>query len=290
MVRERHTKMVGETKTTGDRAMLLPGRYFGSTASSRTINGFALTESVYRPHDAVPTHEHERAFFYLVLDGSSCDTTHRGTHSCTPGTLVYHPPEESHSNRWHGGGGRCFHIEIPPERLELRGSASALHHSSHFDRGLQARLAQQLYREFRCRDAASALALEGLALELIASVHRGAYATGRSRKHPQWLANAHDAARDRCAEELTVAKLARESGVHPAHFARAFRAAYRCSVGEFVRCARVERACEQLRRGGVSIARVANDLGFYDQSHFTRSFKRVVGLTPSQFIQRLAAR
>ena len=278
--------VTGERSTTDGRAPLVPGRFLGVTASSRTINGFTLAESVYRPRHAVPAHEHERAFFYLMLDGSSRDTTRGQVLSCVPGVLVYHPPGETHSNTWHEEGGRCFHIEIPPDRLELADCASpALRHSGCFVRGPLVWLAQRLHREFRRQDAASALAMEGLALELIAGAHREEPPTERFRKPPRWLAAARDAALDRCTEDLTVATLAREAGVHPAHLARAFRAAYHCSVGEFVRRARIERACELLIREDVSLARVASDLGFYDQSHFTRTFKRVVGLAPSQFVR-----
>jgi AraC family transcriptional regulator len=281
----------GERRTADDRPALRPGSFFGVTASSRSSNGFALAESVYRAHHIVPTHQHERAFFYLMLDGSSCDTTRRRELSCVPGMLVYHPPEEAHSNTWHDTGGRCFHIEIPPDRLEpLDRTSPALRRAGYFVSGPLVWLAQRLHREFRCPDAASALAVEGLALELIAGAHREAYATGRSGKPPRWLATARDAALERCTEDLTVTTLAREAGVHPAHLARAFRAAYHCSVGEFVRRARIARACERLSRGGVSLGRVANDLGFYDQSHFSRTFKRVVGEAPSQFVQRLGVR
>jgi AraC family transcriptional regulator len=283
--------VAGDRRTREGRTALRPGSFFGSTVSSRSSNGFALAESVYRAHHIVPSHQHERAFFYLVLDGSSRDTTRRWALACAPGMLVYHPPEETHSNTWHATGGRCFHIEIPPGRLEaLDGSSPALRRSGFFDRGPLVWLAQRLHREFRCPDAASELAVEGLALELIAGTHRDACAIARSGKPPRWLAAARDAALERCAEDLTVTQLAREAGVHPAHFARAFRAAYHCSVGEFVRRARIARACERLTHGGVSLGRVANELGFYDQSHFTRTFKRVIGVAPSQFVQRLGVR
>ena len=283
--------VAGERNSAHGRTALLPGSFFGSTASSRTINGFALAESVYRPRHALSAHEHERAFFYLMLDGSSHDTTRGEALSCAPGMLVYHPPEETHSNTWHDAGGRCFHIEIPPDRLQVADCASpALRRSRCFVRGPLVWLAQRLHQEFRCHDAASTLAVEGLALELIAGAYREAPAVERSRKPPRWLAAAHDAVLERCTEDLTVAALAHDAGVHPAHFARAFRAAYRCSVGEFVRRARIDRACSRLSRGDVSVARVASDLGFYDQSHFTRIFKRVVGLAPSQFVRRLEGR
>lgn len=280
-----------ERHTAAGKTALRPGSFFGSTASSRSSNGFALAESVYRAHHIVPAHQHERAFFYLMLDGSSRDTTRRWALACAPGMLVYHPPEETHSNTWHDTGGRCFHIEVPPDRLEpLYRTSPALQSSTYFDSGPLVWLAQRLHHEFRCPDAASALAVEGLALELVAGAHRAAHASECSGKPPRWLAAARDAALERCTEDLTVTQLAREAGVHPAHFARAFRAAYQCSVGEFVRRARIARACERLARGGVSLGQVANDLGFYDQSHFTRTFKRVVGVTPSQFVQRLGVR
>jgi AraC family transcriptional regulator len=284
-------ELMSERRIADRRTALGPGSFLGSTARSRTIHGFVLVESIYRPQHTVPLHEHERAFFYLVLDGSSRDTTHRQTVSCARGMLLYHPPGEAHANLWHDAGGRCFHIEIPPDRLELSDRVSpALRHSGSFVGGPLVWLAQRLHREFQCPDAASSIAAEGLALELIAGTHREAFAAGRSRTAPRWLTAARDAARDRCTEELTIAMLAREAGIHPAHFARAFRVEYGCSVGEFVRRARIERACERLRAGGVSLARVASDLGFYDQSHFTRTFKRVVGLTPSQFIRRPGVR
>jgi hypothetical protein len=45
---------------------------------------------------------------------------------------------------------------------------------------------------------------------------------------------------------------------------------------------RIERARELLARGAAA-AEIASDLGFADQAHFSRRFKRVVGLTPSSY-------
>jgi AraC-like DNA-binding protein len=50
---------------------------------------------------------------------------------------------------------------------------------------------------------------------------------------------------------------------------------------------RVERA-KQLLQGGVSLAEVAADAGFSDQSQFSHQFKRLIGVTPGQF--RMPAR
>jgi hypothetical protein len=48
----------------------------------------------------------------------------------------------------------------------------------------------------------------------------------------------------------------------------------------------VERAKSLLLRGNLSIAEVAQKVGFFDQSHFTRYFKRIIGVTPQALLQQ----
>lgn len=269
---------------------LSPGSYFGALLRSETVNSFILTENAYAPNQHVPPHEHERGFFYLVLDGTSRDMARGHERTCTPHTLVYHPPGETHSNSWDRTGGRCFHFELPPARLDLLDQRSSpLQRFDHYTGGLPVWLAARLYDEFRRPDAASVLAIEGLLLELVASVCRHA-GSSEGRQLPKWLVSAREMILERCAEPLSVTEMAGEVGVHPTHFARAFRRAYGHSVGEFVRNARLERACKQLITGRYSVSRVAHDSGFYDQSHFSRTFKRKHGMTPSQFLNRFGPR
>lgn len=269
---------------------LSPGSYFGAAVRSQIINGFILTENTYHPHHFVPAHEHERGFFYFVLDGSSIDVCSGRTLTCTPSTLVFHPAGETHSNSWHRNGGRCLHLETPPGRLELLSERSPpLQRVGHFTGGMPVWLASKLHDEFRRPDAASALAMEGLLLELIAAVCRERESTDGGR-YPRWLISARELILERCTENLSITDLAAEAGVHPTHFARAFRKAFACSIGEFVRKARVERACKQITSGHSTLSEVAYDSGFCDQSHFCKSFKRVLGMTPSQFRHRFGGR
>jgi AraC family transcriptional regulator len=68
------------------------------------------------------------------------------------------------------------------------------------------------------------------------------------------------------------------------HFARQFKTATGLPPHQYVILRRVERA-KQLLQGGIdySLAEVAADAGFSDQSQFTHHFKRLVGVTPGQF-------
>ena len=87
----------------------------------------------------------------------------------------------------------------------------------------------------------------------------------------------------RYAEPVSLQSLADEVGIHPSHLARAFRARHGCTMGEFVRRIRIQHARARLRQRGTDLAALAVELGFADQSHFGRVFKRCTGLTPAAY-------
>lgn len=70
------------------------------------------------------------------------------------------------------------------------------------------------------------------------------------------------------------------AGVDPAHLARRLRAHYGMTAGAYLREIRVQRAAGALVRSSEPLARIALDAGFADQSHFTRVFRTVHGITP----------
>jgi AraC-like DNA-binding protein len=65
--------------------------------------------------------------------------------------------------------------------------------------------------------------------------------------------------------------------------ARAFRRRYHCTMGDYVRRQRIERAKQQLRNSRARLAEIAAANGFADQSHFSRLFRHYTGMTPSHF-------
>ncbi|MDB5312840.1 MAG: AraC family transcriptional regulator [Gemmataceae bacterium] len=82
----------------------------------------------------------------------------------------------------------------------------------------------------------------------------------------------------------TLAEMAAVAHLNPYHFARQFKAATGLPPHQYVIMRRVKRAKYLLRAGtDLSLAEVAARAGFYDQSQFSHHFKRLVGVTPSQF-------
>jgi AraC family transcriptional regulator len=91
---------------------------------------------------------------------------------------------------------------------------------------------------------------------------------------------------DNLAQNLSLADLAKIANLSPSRFTRVFRQETGLSPHQYLIQARIERAKHLLRsRGELSIGEIAHQVGFADQSHFTRHFKRIVGVTPKVVLQ-----
>jgi AraC family transcriptional regulator len=96
---------------------------------------------------------------------------------------------------------------------------------------------------------------------------------------------ARDFVHDHFAASVQVKDIASQVGVHPVHLARAFRAHFGLSPVEYIRQLRINLAESLLADSQVSLGEIAQQTGFSDQSHFTRTFRNEVGLTPARYRQ-----
>jgi AraC-like DNA-binding protein len=198
--------------------------------------------------------------------------------------LIYHPAGELHAQRFDTAV-QLFRIEVDPARLEDRSqNAFCLERPADSRCGLANNLARKLYQEFRAPDAVSHLAIEGLALELIAAIARLSHRLDNNlRRPPLWLRQAHELIKSRFADPLPLSEMARIIGVHPVTLAREFRRYYHSTIGEMVRRERIEFACREILKPDAKLTDVAISAGFYDQSHFAKTFKQIIGVTPGQY-------
>ena len=89
---------------------------------------------------------------------------------------------------------------------------------------------------------------------------------------------------ERCAESLSLDKLARRGRMSRYHFVRHFSRAVGMTPHAWQIDQRIERVRALLEQG-MSLADAALQLGFADQSHFQRAFKRRVAATPGEYRQ-----
>lgn len=81
----------------------------------------------------------------------------------------------------------------------------------------------------------------------------------------------------------SLEEMARNVGLSPGHFARKFQQSSGLSLNRFMNSRRIGMSFAMLRTGSSPLSRIALDLGFASQSHFTRLFSQLTGLTPQRF-------
>jgi AraC family transcriptional regulator len=104
---------------------------------------------------------------------------------------------------------------------------------------------------------------------------------------PHKLATVLDYIQARLSQDLSLTAIAAEIGVSRCHFATQFRQAMGLAPHQYVSQQRVEKAKRALRSPQRSIADIALECGFSNQSHLTKVFKKQTGTTPKAYRERL---
>lgn len=90
-------------------------------------------------------------------------------------------------------------------------------------------------------------------------------------------------------QSLSMRGLAEICGLSSTSFNRHFRKLLRTTPREFLLTLRVEAARRMLGTTGIPLAAIATNCGFTDQSHFTKRFQRITGMTPHHYRERFRA-
>jgi AraC family transcriptional regulator len=254
------------------------------------VAGFTFTEGTHPADSVIPWHWHPHPTICCVLEGGFTEIAGGTAVTCAPATVKFMPGGERHWDRFDCGPARGLLVEVTPEEIPaLQPHAAVLDRRVHYHGGEVAELAFRLHRELCRMDSAAALAIEGLMFELLALASRRTSEPASPHLAP-WLTEARDLIEAGLGGHLGVTGVAAAVGVHPVTLARAFRKCFGCTMGEYVRHRRIERAMELLRTSRLPLAEIALANGFADQSHFSNLFRRKVGLTPSRYRRLVAAR
>lgn len=84
-------------------------------------------------------------------------------------------------------------------------------------------------------------------------------------------------------ESPTRLDLAKKFSISPEHVNALFKKELGISPGSFLKRIKIYKACRLLREDGLSIKETAERMGFYDEFHFSKAFKQIMGASPSKF-------
>jgi AraC family transcriptional regulator len=270
-----------QQKANGSQA-LGAGSFYGAIEGKRERCDAIFTDVCHTSPRKLPKHSHELPFFGLLVAGSYGERYGHQETQFRPFTIMFRPAGIPHQDEIGPDGVKFFEIELRPSWSQSLDECSATLNRAHEDcvGGEVLWLGMKLYRELHV-GAADELSVESLLSELLASVAQ--MPMERVQEPPAWLNWIVDKITAEYTERLTLKDLSREAGVHPVHLSRVFRRWKGQGIGEYVHRLRIRAACEQMLRLDTPIADIGLATGFADQSHFTRSFRRLTGMSPTQF-------
>jgi AraC family transcriptional regulator len=247
------------------------------------IPGFILRMGAHPGGSEIARHYHDDPTICYVLRGGFTEYSGGEAAECAATTWKVMPAGEPHSNRFGTAETQGLRIEVDRSRFaDSPEITRALDERRHTAGGRVGGLARRMMTELTTADSSATIAVEGLALELLAELAR-VREPRSGRRIPAWLLAAEQLLRERFRTERSVSEIAREVGVDPATLSRAYRSRFGCTVGERIRGLRVGHAARELTETTDSLSEIAVRAGFYDQSHFTNVFRRALGVTPAAY-------
>jgi AraC family transcriptional regulator len=219
------------------------------------------------------------------------------TEPLPPGAITLIPAGAASRWRWRGAS-ESTHILVEPqllvrvaaETLDLNPDRVALPPVADLsDAPIQAAMLA-LDTELRNGGAGGRLLAESLGNVLAVHLLRRFCASGTTSSQPGGRLSRHklrvviDYIYEHLDADLSLDQLAAVVRMSPYHFARLFKSSTGLPPHQYVIARRVERAKDLLRQAErFSLADIAAEVGFSNQSHFTHHFKRLVGVTPRRF-------
>ncbi|MPY89815.1 MAG: helix-turn-helix domain-containing protein [Luteitalea sp.] len=254
------------------------GTFFGRRLRAIEADGVRLSECTYNAGQRLPPHAHEQALFTYLVDGCYEEIFGRLRALRTQHTLVFLPAGLLHTEEHRTRGHRLI-VELSRSLTESLPQRLAVDHAGHLRDPRAQTVASRLCRELDDPDNATPLVIEGLALWLLHDLLHERLRPA-DRRTPAFLGIACEHIEASLHRALTTTEIALVAGVDRWQLARAFRAHFACTPGDYVRRRRVEVTRVALADPNRSLADIAAQAGFFDQSHFCRIFRRFTGLTP----------
>jgi AraC-like DNA-binding protein len=235
---------------------------------------------------AYPVHTHDVWTLLLVDEGAIRYDLDRRGHAAEPSMVSILPPHVVHDGRPATADGyRKRVIYLEPEVVGESLIGRAVDQPALPDSGVR-RAVSELDRALGCVD-------DGLEAEtrlhVVAERIRRAMGATRATtdvSDPRATDAAVEAFRAyldaHLFEPVTISAIAETLGVGPTQLARVFTTAFGIAPHAYVVTRRLEVARDRIL-AGQPLADVATEVGFFDQAHLTRRFKRFLGVTPGRF-------
>ena len=248
-------------------------------------------------HDVSAMHGHEFYEMVFILQGFTLHSCGGASSILTAGDIFCMPPGTSHAyiathQTW------LYNILFLPAALETCGGGEALPfyrtpsraRANPVQRQELIPILERLMAEPQTRHAGwqrMVMAKFGELLVLYERIHETTPHLDTSNAHYRQLMRAMQYIEGSLNRDILLEEVAAAAGLSPGSLTRQFKLVTGFAPMEYARSQRMAKAAELLKDPAQSVSDVARDLGFSDISVFSRQFKQITGMSPTDFRKNL---
>jgi len=260
--------------------ILKKGKYLTRGETYLLGGNLLLTRTVFPHGRELPSHYHQDAYLATVTKGGYLETGEGFTDEVSPGDAIFHPAGEIHADLIGKQGAVVMNFELSEAFWQEKGIADLKPEARLVVRDPRfLDLARRISDEMDSPTRQSVIGMEGLALEIIDIFLKLAM---RPKGPSDVLKEADAFIRENFRTPLTTEVIADEFRVSADALARKFRRHFGETITDRIIRLRINEAVRLLDQGYKTLAEIAVMSGFFDQSHFTKAFKRRRGISPGQ--------
>lgn len=223
---------------------------------------------------------------WVALEGQAELKTLGNTYSIQPGTaFVFAPLQEKKAKAVANQPFRNFACRFAPPKgtgKALRDKINTLMGVPTSDLLQTKELCRAAVQSTNYKDALSAQQTMGLCYQILAKIWRDAHTPARCDPDTAIL-RMMDRLREQPSQRLSLEEMAAETRLSVAQFNRRFHILSGESPGNFAIRQRINQAKHYLQGSALQISEIANTLGYADIYFFSRQFKKVSGMSPSDY-------
>lgn len=262
---------------------LKTGEFYGSHYQKSTFKNLIITDTKYT-HSKVDWHFHENPYFTYLLQGKLFEANKKEEYYLQSGSLLFHNWQDAHYNIKPDEFTRGFHIELNNQWFtDFDIQITDFEGSLNLKNPVIKNLMNQVFIENRINDPYSGLSIENSLVDIFTTMKK----TNNPRNtKPDWVLKLQEILTEEHID-YSLTHLSSLLNIHPIHLSREFNRYFGTSLGHYIRLVKLNKAFHLMTSNKFTMTEICYKCGFYDQSHFISSFKRVYHTTPLKLAKKI---
>lgn len=255
---------------------LAGGTYLGVNRHRMEVGGIAVCKTEYHRPVYEGWHAHEHSHVTFILDGGNQEQRKGLELEATPGTVLLYNAEQQHRNLHTAHPSKNLNLELPAAFFSTYHTALQPFSAAVCSQATAKFCLLKIYRECQLADVHSEATIHSLLLDLLSA----SLDDGVEKLAPSWVRLLRELLHDCWQETLSLQQLSQTLQLHPVTISKCFPRYFGCTLGDYQRQLKIAQAVRLIRETTLSLTQISYECGFFDQSHFTKAFKRVSGFLP----------